>query len=944
MKLGLLAQVAGITIGLGGTVNLLAVQTAQAIAPVAENPAIIPDNTLGNEPSLVIPIHPQLDHIGGGALRGSALFHSFLEFNINEGKAAYFINPSEAGTIFSRVTGNNPSQLLGTLGVIGDANLIFSNHNGILFGLNFRLDMKGSFVPNTADSISLPGGHQFSGTNPQNVPLLDIDVDIPIGLVFEGGPPAAIINQAGVNRNSELSFPWQLEPEQHLAFVGGEVLFEGSQLLSQGGSVEIAAVGEGVVTLNPTATNLNLGYEEVESFADIQLSEAQISTEGGEVQLWGRQISLVDGAHIFSHNQGSEAGKDIALYAEERVVVSGTSVDAQIRSGISSITSGRGSGGNVLIDTGELAVTDDSAITVATVGSGPGGDLRIRATESVKLSGTGFADFQENYLEPPLTRMTGLEDAQNGLISGSSGSGSGGNIVIETGKLILEQGAAVWNITSNQGDGGNIIIHALDSVELKQSGLITGTGDSRDAGNIEINTQRLKIHEGGILISATIAEGSSGDVLVEASESVEILRTQSTIEQLIGTGIYVNTTFGNGPGGQLSIDTEKLIIHDGGVIVNNSGASLASTIIPLGGQGGDVTVNADYIEIAGTSADGKVSSGFGTTTFSDNDAGDLSITTTKLMMSGGGRITTGTAGAGRGGTLTINAESIELQGKSTDISFSSSFLATSGRTDLTEVVATGAGGEIQIFTEGLMIKDGAEISVASFGSGEAGNIEIIADTLELDNGSIKAETISGAGGNIQLQVQKLLVLRNDSQISATAGTAMSGGDGGNIFIDAEKGFLVTFPEGDSEIAANAFTGDGGNINIKVSGILNPDPSQITASSEQGRDGEVNIDLLLDNQPGEEPLNRLEPPVEVELIEGCQVGKKGEYVEFSSVGEGGYPPAPEDIFDTTVSTWIPLPSLEQDSPPVISKETANVDESIAREDISLPSKAVPASRC
>ena len=55
---------------------------------------IIPDRTLGSESSRVSPTEPQADRIDGGAIRGSSLFHSFQEFNIGEGRSAFFANPA----------------------------------------------------------------------------------------------------------------------------------------------------------------------------------------------------------------------------------------------------------------------------------------------------------------------------------------------------------------------------------------------------------------------------------------------------------------------------------------------------------------------------------------------------------------------------------------------------------------------------------------------------------------------------------------------------------------------------------------------------------------------------------------------------------------------------------------------------------------------------------
>ncbi len=149
---------------------------------------IIRDETLGAESSVVTPDNIKgidSDHISGGAVRGNNLFHSFREFNIGEGKGGYFENPAAIKNIFSRVTGINPSEILGTLGVLGNANLFFLNPNGILFGPNARLDLRGSFLGTTADSIVFPDGKQFSATNPEAAPLLTVNVQQPIGLVFQ---------------------------------------------------------------------------------------------------------------------------------------------------------------------------------------------------------------------------------------------------------------------------------------------------------------------------------------------------------------------------------------------------------------------------------------------------------------------------------------------------------------------------------------------------------------------------------------------------------------------------------------------------------------------------------------------------------------------------------------------------------------------------------------
>ncbi|HEY9653160.1 MAG TPA: filamentous hemagglutinin N-terminal domain-containing protein, partial [Coleofasciculaceae cyanobacterium] len=107
--------------GVGNWIGLLPLGLAILSPPVFAQ--IVPDNTLGTENSQVtsgvnvrgLPA----ERIDGGATRGSALYHSFSEFNVNDGQRVYFSNPSGIDNILTRVTGANVSNILGTLGVDG---------------------------------------------------------------------------------------------------------------------------------------------------------------------------------------------------------------------------------------------------------------------------------------------------------------------------------------------------------------------------------------------------------------------------------------------------------------------------------------------------------------------------------------------------------------------------------------------------------------------------------------------------------------------------------------------------------------------------------------------------------------------------------------------------------------------------------------------------------
>jgi filamentous hemagglutinin family protein len=113
------------------------------------------------------------------------------------GRGAYFENPSGIANIFTRVTGGNPSNILGNLGVLGNSNLFLINPKGIVFGPQARLDVRGSFVGSSASGVVFNNGFEFSSANPQTVPLLAIN--IPVGLRFRENP-GAIVNASSVTQ------------------------------------------------------------------------------------------------------------------------------------------------------------------------------------------------------------------------------------------------------------------------------------------------------------------------------------------------------------------------------------------------------------------------------------------------------------------------------------------------------------------------------------------------------------------------------------------------------------------------------------------------------------------------------------------------------------------------------------------------------------------------
>ena len=616
------------------------------------------------------------------------------------------------------------------------------------------------------------------------------------------------------------------------------------------------------------------------------------SGKAGNINIQAESVSFTDGTIVSAFTFGSGEGGDININTSEFVeILNGSLVGTR--------TTENGDAGNVTIDTQRFIVkntlntlTELNQATGINTGtaqgsSGAGGNLTINASESVELIGNQPGIFIPDINQPGSVYFAA--STLTGLATTIEGSGNAGNLTINTGKLRIQDRAGISTSTlpNSTGNGGELRLNVSESITLQRNaGLATSTlssGDggnlivdagqitltdgsiisadtvinaSGDAGDIEITTNELNILNGSRIGAATVNEGSSGDVTIKATNSVNVIGTSANGE--VPSGIFTETR-GAGDAGDLTLQTQQLQVRDGAQI----------TAATSGGKGGRIQVTADTLEATNR---GQLS----TTTTATNDAGDI--------------------------ILAIN-DTITLTGKD------------SGLFANTMRGSTGNGGSIFSNSRTLTLDNSATIAVNSQGTGEGGNIQLDGSSLSLDNGStISAETTSNQGGNITFNIDNLLLLRHGSKISTTAGTDQAGGDGGNITINAD--FIAGIPEEDSDITANAFSGKGGQINITTNRVIglefreNLTPlSDITASSEIGVDGEVVIDDL-----GIDPVQgAVELPTDIEsppLTQGCQPGEDGRG-RFVNIERGGIPPSPSDPISSSVG-W-------EDIQPAISEE-------------------------
>jgi large exoprotein involved in heme utilization and adhesion len=388
-------------------------------------------------------------------------------------------------------------------------------------------------------------------------------------------------------------------------------------------------------------------------------------------------------------------------------------------------------------------------------------------------------------------------------------------------------------------------------------------------------------------------------------------------------------TAGKGNLGINTISTEKLMLLNGGVVHAATSGS---------GDGGKLIVNAKEILMDGH-GDGFQPSQLLASTLGDGNAGSLILNTAHLKLTNGAFVSTSTAAQGRGGNLRIYAtEFVEIggqlkQGYLSAIS-SGAFILPAPVREILKLPSspTGASGDIVVMTPNLKVLDGGEIRVSNQGSGNAGIINITAQSINLNGkASIAADTASGEGGDISLKAQSLL-LQNQSSITTTAG---AGGNGGNITIDAP--ILVGL--GNSDIIANAFEGKGGNIKIKTQGIfglgfsnsLTPKidhTNDITASSQFNINGTVQINNIgVDPNSGlvQLPTNVIDSSGQITSACGNPSG------QFITTGRGGIPDNPNQLL-TSDRTWVEMLSFS------IENKTGNITSYINKAQISPKSNS------
>ncbi|ETR65916.1 MAG: hypothetical protein OMM_13526, partial [Candidatus Magnetoglobus multicellularis str. Araruama] len=329
--------------------------------------------------------------------------------------------------------------------------------------------------------------------------------------------------------------------------------------------------------------------------------------------------------------------------------------DANINSG--TMKNQNGSAGNISLSGEQFKFYKASTITASSLGTGQSGKIVLNAKHSIHLSGNissnafyaGDAGTIE--IRTPLLIMDNaskIYSLSSQTLNQTVPSGKGGDIIIHTDQLFLQDVARISSKTNSDSSGGNISIHATQFIDVnafdayekmglfsesnfklnqdrqgnagnisiltpvlmlkgKHANIKSGTTTSGAGGNISLNVNQLFLDENAIISTQSQKNednaGNAGNIYINAKQKMSLFNNSSILtkaQNASGGKIEINTS-----GSLILLDSliessVKIGINNGGdirifhpdVIAMKSGKILAQA---YQGNGGNISISAENI-------------------------------------------------------------------------------------------------------------------------------------------------------------------------------------------------------------------------------------------------------------------------------------------------------------------------------------------------------------
>ena len=387
-----------------------------------------------------------------------------------------------------------------------------------------------------------------------------------------------------------------------------------------------------------------------------------------------------------------------------------------------------------------------------------------------------------------------------------------------------------WEPGTQVVDVSSYNANQLGVISLSQRAAVSSSGDP--AGLIVIRGGSLTLVENSRIstnnLGSQVQDQSRGGIDIEANE-IELGTEEGIPASRIETFPTFRTTPGEAPSNPITIKASNLTL--------NSNSHISSKIYGEA-KAGNITLQpvdrALYIELAGDINAG-IREG---TSEGGGSGGNITIEAGEgdLMLAGRGSVTSASVGTGDPGKISITARNITVE-DTADISTIRAFSTGQG--------VTPDAGQIKISATESVILDG-EGNI--FGNATEGRFRtgILSDSIDDAIGDAGSVFVEG----------KDVVLRNGALISARTNGSGEGGDvtviaRNELMLDGFQQLAVTFP-GQADITQisrssirteTSSAGRGGNINITASSMSVSNGALVSAaSSGSGIAGNLSLNI------------------------------------------------------------------------------------------------------
>jgi filamentous hemagglutinin family protein len=284
----------------------------------------------------------------------------------------------------------------------------------------------------------------------------------------------------------------------------------------------------------PNAAGNLFGSIQLSQGSLVDASDHNSLTGAGAINVQANSLT-VESSAIFSTTFGAEPGKELTVNAST-IQLKGLA-DIGV-GGLFTQTAGTGAAGNAVVNTKQLTVQEGAQIaTSAYDGNGNSGNLLVNASEFIKLSDPNSGLFT-NVLAPATGNGGSLTittaklqiDRQAQINASTQSTGNAGNVniratdsIVITGIMPKDEFTGIYAQAEKGATGapGTLTI-ATNKLVLQNGAFVSVGSASSYPGTINITASQIQIRGGSIISADAIGQGTGGNINITTDTIVGI--------------------------------------------------------------------------------------------------------------------------------------------------------------------------------------------------------------------------------------------------------------------------------------------------------------------------------------------------------------------------------------------------------------------------------------